>query len=799
MVYRLLVFMGLLAAALDGWGQGAVNVSGYVYDGAGNGLELVVIQVRGTAVGAVSDAKGYYSLRVAGGDSVVILYSCLGYNRAERILVRPGADSRVNVRMSALSISLGEVSVTAARRQVSSMEYMDASKVRTIADPGGGGIESLVVTYAGVSSSNELSSQYSVRGGSYDENIVYVNGLEVFRPLLIRSGQQEGLSFVNPDLTGAVAFAAGGFEARYGDKMSSVLDITYKKPEAFEGSVSAGLLGGSAYVGGAHKGLTHVTGVRFKTSKSLLGTLDTDAEYDPVFVDLQTFITLGLRNGWEVDFLGNIASNTFDFAPRSRSTSFGTDKRVVGFNVAFTGAEKDRFNTLFGALTVKKKVSEGLEAGLQFSVFNNNEEEGYDISGAYFIAENEDPAASNPLEVGLYHEHARNSLHALVANAGHYGIYKTGGNSLLWGATVQAERVAGKINEWERRDSAGYSLPHRKDGVYTLSNLYSSDNIEGVRLSAYLQDIFKFRSPAGLFTLIGGVRGSYWTYNNEFILSPRVSAAFAPNINNNITLRAATGLYYQPPFYKELRKVVEDGDGNSVVELNSHLLSQRSFHIIAGGDYAFKADGRNFKITAEAYFKYLDRLNPYTVDNVKIRYYGENCARGYMAGVDLKLFGEFVPGIDSWLSVSLMKGEQVINSTVTAPLPNDPGYSLSLFFQDYFPRFKRVSLNLRGILSGRLPVTAPGKGYESGYYETSPYRRVDMGMSYLVGGAGDAFMERGFLRGIRNIRLSLDVFNLFDINNVSSYMWISDVYARQFAVPNYLTGRRLNVRVSVDF
>lgn len=781
-------------------GQERIRISGYVYDADGSPVELAVVQAGNGPAGAMTNEKGYYTLTVAPADSLVLRYSCLGYNKAERILPSARADMRLNVRMNAATLSLGEVSVTASRRQINTMEYVNAGKIKLIPDPSGGSIESLVVTYAGVSSSNELSSQYSVRGGSFDENIVYVNGLEVFRPLLIRSGQQEGLSFVNPLLTEAVSFAAGGFEARYGDKMSSVLDITYKKPQATEGSVSASLLGTNAYVGYSAGRFTHVTGLRYKTSRSLLGTLDTEAEYDPVFVDLQTYLTYRPAPRWEANFLGNLATNRYRFVPHSRSTSFGTDKNVQEFSVNFEGQELDRFQTLFGALTLKYNPGEHAEFGLQASAFDSREEESYDLSGSYWLgAKDGGESGVSPLERGLYHEHARNSLRAGVLYLGHYGSVRSQSHTVQWGAGVQAERISDRISEWERRDSAGYSLPHREDGVYMISNLYSNNSLAGTRLSAYLQDVFKFRSSRGLFTLTAGVRAGYWTYNGEFIFSPRASLGFIPNANRNFTLRLASGVYYQPPFYKELRRTGQDQAGNNVVTLNEDLKSQRSVHFIAGGDYAFRILDRNFKLTAELYYKKLDRLNPYTIDNVKIRYYGENCAQGYAAGVDMKFFGELVPGVDSWLSLSLTKAGQTIRRQTQAPLPNNPGYNLSLFFQDYFPGYERVKLNLRGLLSGRLPVTAPFQGYESGYYYTTPYRRIDIGMSYQLAGGADPVMDRGFLRRLKNIWIGADVFNLLDFSNVSSYLWITDVHERSFAVPNYLTGRRFNVRLIVDF
>lgn len=801
MKIRAIAALLFILLSISAFGQGRAKISGYIRDADGNPLDLVNVRVKNTLNGAMSNEKGHYSLSVATGDSVTLIYSCLGYNKAERIIPQVTKDMRLNVQMNYTSIELGEVTAVAMRRQTNTVETLNADRVKLLPDPAGGSIESLVVTFAGVSSNNELSSQYSVRGGSYDENIVYVNGLEVFRPLLIRSGQQEGLSFINPDMTESVNFSAGGFEARYGDKMSSVLDITYKKPKGFEGSASASLLGANAYIGSSSGRFTQVTGFRYKTGRSLLKTTDTDAEYDPNFIDLQTYMTYQLAPKWEINFLGNLAINNYKFIPHTRETSFGTATNAKKFTVYMSGQERDKFETLFGALTLKHNLNENTELGLQASAFTSKEEEGYDIAGDYWLgdAAEGDGGDMQELSVARYNEHARNRLHSNIMNVGHYGIARIKSNTLKWGATVQMEKISDKISEWEKRDSAGYSLPQGGSTVNVIANLFSDNKLESTRISGYLQDIFKFRTKQGLFTLVGGVRGSYWSYNKEFIFSPRASLGFIPNFDQNLTFRLASGLYYQSPFYKELRTTVEDEYGNSITQLNSDLKSQRSIHVIAGGDYTFRASGRNFKISADMYYKKLDNLNPYTVDNVKIRYYGENCAKGHAMGLDVKFFGEFVPGTDSWISFSLMKAEQSIRGSEYVPMPNSQGYNVSLFFQDYFPGYKRVKLNLKGVLSGGLPVTAPRRGYEEGYFRTPAYKRVDLGFSYQLAGGTDAIMDRGFFRNLKNIWLGLDIFNLFDIKNTSSYYWITNIDNQQYAIPNYLTGRQLNVRLIVDF
>ena len=749
MKIRAIATLLFILFSISAFGQGRAKISGYIRDADGNPLDLVNIRVKNTLNGTMSNEKGHYSLSVATGDSVTLIYSCLGYNKAERILPQVTKDMRLNVQMNYTSLELGEVVATAIRKQTTTLETLNADRVKLLPDPAGGSIESLVVTFAGVTSNNELSSQYSVRGGSYDENIVYVNGLEVFRPLLIRSGQQEGLSFINPDMTEAVNFSAGGFEARYGDKMSSVLDITYKKPKGFEGSASASLLGANAYVGSSSGKFTQVTGFRYKTGRSLLKTTDTDAEYDPNFIDLQTYMTYQLAPKWEINFLGNLAINNYKFIPHTRETSFGTATNAKKFKVFMSGQERDKFETLFGALTLKHNLNDNTELGLQASAFTSKEEEGYDIAGDYWLgdAAEEGGGEIQNLSIARYNEHARNRLHSNIMNVGHYGVARIKNNTLKWGATVQLEKINDKISEWEKR----------------------------------------------------GVRGSYWSYNREFIFSPRASIGFIPNFDQNLTFRLASGLYYQSPFYKELRTTVQDEHGNSIIQLNKNLKSQRSIHVIAGGDYTFRASGRNFKVSADMYYKKLDNLNPYTVDNVKIRYYGENCAQGHAMGLDVKFFGEFVPGTDSWISFSLMKAEQSIRGSEYVPMSNSQGYNVSLFFQDYFPGYKRVKLNLKGVLSGGLPVTAPRTGYEDGYFRTPTYKRVDLGFSYQLAGGTDAIMDRGFFRNLKNIWLGLDIFNLFDIKNTSSYYWITNIDNHQYAIPNYLTGRQLNIRLIVDF
>ncbi len=792
----LITLLFLLISAM-GFSQ-RVKISGTVVDTDNQPLELATAQVSGTANLVMTNEKGYFVLSVNAGDSITIVFSCLGYNRTKKVIQDPREGMHFTVVMRHMSVELGEFTVRAQRSQTGMTQKLDLGNTRLNTDASGGNIESRLGTEMGVSNKNELSSQYSVRGGNYDENIVYVNGIEVHRPLLIRSGQQEGLSFINPDLTGEVRFSSGGYEPKYGDKMSSVLDIIYKKPEAFEGAATVSMMGGSLYVGSAGKKFTQITGIRYKQNSYLLGTLDTKGEYDPVFLDAQTYMTYRFSPKVEWNFLGNFSKNKYNFTPVNRSTSYGSIEAAKNFTVYFDGQEVDNFETLFGSTGFTFRPRESTELAIQLSAFQSKEEETYDISGEYFLSDVISSDEMSLIGVGNYHEHARNHLKSDVVTLTHMGSQKYEQHTLRWSLGYQHEKINDRIREWEMRDSTGYSLPYDGIRVNVYENLYSRNDISSNRFSGYLQDTYKFRIEQGIFSLTAGVRGSYWDYNKEFIVSPRASIGFIPSFDQRFTFRFATGLYYQAPFYKEFRMTQTDSEGNSEIVLNQDIRSQRSIHFVLGGDYAFYAISRPFKFTAEAYYKKLDDLVPYTVDNVKVRYYGQNISSGYATGLDMKIFGEFVPGTDSWLCFSLMKAEQDIEG-VKVPLPTDQRYSISMFFTDYFPRYKKVRLNLRAIWSAGLPFSPPGQGYESGYFNSSAYRRIDVGMTYQLSKDTDEFMNKGFFRHLKNIYFGLDCFNLFAINNVNSYYWVTAVNNVQYAVPNYLTGRQLNVKMVVEF
>lgn len=782
-----------------------VKIGGTITDEHGSPIELATVRLEGTATGAVSDLKGRYSFTFQAADSVVVVYSMIGYQTRKRTLKNPKGNISLNMMLPPAEFELGEVVVTEHQRQTGTVQRIDAGAGRLMPDATGGSVEAVLATQAGVSSNNELSSQYNVRGGSFDENMVYVNGIEVYRPLLVRAGQQEGLSFVNPDMVESIGFSTGGYEARFGDKMSSVLDITYKKPERTEGSVNLSLLGASAYVGVKTPKLTWTNGLRYKTSTYLLGTLETKGEYDPNFIDYQTYLNWTPTKRWELQVMGNFSQNRYNFYPADRNTRFSSMEGVKEFKVYFGGQEKDLFRTYFGAASLIHNLNAGHQLALQASAFSTREQETYDITGQYWLNDlgstDDDgnvSGESETLGVGTYMEHARNYLDADVQTLALTGTHRLNHHTMRWGLEMKREQIEERLREWEMRDSAGYSIPHVPDGPELVYSLSSRQKISSTRFSFYAQDTYKFQSSAGLFTLTAGLRASYWDWNKEFIVSPRASIALIPAANDRFTLRASAGVYYQAPFYKEFRDTTTVA-GNSTVSLNHDIKSQRSIHFVLGGDYNFRMAGRPFRFSTEVYYKALSNLIPYNIDNVRVSYYGYNAAKGYARGIDMKLFGEFVPGTDSWLTLSLMKTEEKIDGR-WIPRPTDQRYNLSLYFTDYFPGSTKWQMNLKAALSGGLPFGPPHGGREANLYRTSPYKRVDIGMSRcLLGNADGNTYRTGLRRYLRSVWLGVDVLNLLDISNVNSYYWVTDSGNNQYAVPNYLTRRQINVRMLVEF
>ena len=775
------------------------TLQGRVTDQENNPIELATVSVVKQGKVALTSLNGEFSLHLQSADSVAVKFSMIGYKTKTRVLRHPKGKLTLQVQLHTDVNTLAEVQVTGQKIQTGQTDELNVEDAKLAPSASGNSVESLIQQQAGVSTHNEMSSQYNVRGGAFDENSVYINNVEIYRPLLVRSGQQEGLSIINPHMVDKIGFSTGGYAAKYGDKMSSALDITYKKLQpkggrksVAEGSLSASLLGAETYLGVGTKKLSWLNSVRYKTNSYLLGTTDTKGEYKPNFLDYQTYLSYAPNKRWKVDFIGNISDNHYNFTPQNRETTFGTQQDVKSFKVYFDGQEKDRFLTYFGTLGIIRNITDKTSVSVLGSAFYSKEQEKYDIQGQYWLDQTE---TSENLGVGTYFEHARNYLAARVLSAKVILKHKTQRHDIEVAYTYKKEHISENSVEYEMRDSAGYSIPHTGKDLYLIYSMKAKNTLDANRTGAYAQDTYRFSSKGGHthFTFNYGVRMSHWSFNKETLFSPRISIGIIPAYSENTTLRLAAGLYYQAPFFKELRDT-STVNGITQASLNSNIKSPRSIHFIAGYDYRFCINNQRYRFTAEAYYKSLGNLIPYSVNNVKVVYYGENRASGHSAGIDLKLYGEFVPGTDSWLTFSMMNTQMKLNGK-NVPLPTDQRYAINLFFTDYFPGTERWRMSLKLALADGLPFSTPHRELETSTFRAPAYKRADIGMSYKLLD-NSKHTNKSLLK---KIWLSVDCLNLFGIDNVNSYYWVTDVANQQYAVPNYLTGRQINGRILVEF
>lgn len=780
------------------------TLQGRVTDDDNNPVELATVSVVSQGKVAFTSLKGEFSMHLHSTDSVAVKFSMIGYKTKVRILRKPRGKQTLQVVLHTDATMLGDVNVTGEKIQSDQMQQIKIKDINMAPSANGNGVEGIIQQQAGVSTHSELSSQYNVRGGAFDENSVYINNVEVYRPFLVRSGQQEGLSVINPYMVDKIGFSTGGYGAKYGDKMSSALDITYKtlkakgKKPVVEGSLAASLLGTDAYIGIGTRKLSWLNSVRYKTTSYLLGSLETKGEYKPNYLDYQTYLSYQPNKRWKIDFIGYISDNHYNFEPSDRETSFGTMENVKSFRVYFDGHEKDRFLTYFGTLGITRNITRNTSLSLLGSAFYTKEQEKYDIQGQYWLDQTE---TSENLGVGTYFEHARNYLSARVMSAKLMLRHKVQKHNVEAAVTLKREHIEENSIEYEMRDSAGYSVPHTGKDLYMIYSMKARNELNANRMETYIQDTYRFSGGIAdstgngqtHYTLNYGVRMSHWNFNRETILSPRISLAIIPANHENTTLRLAAGLYYQAPFFKELRDTTTV-NGVTVASLNEKIKSQRSIHFIAGYDYRFRMNDQRFKFSAEAYYKALSNIVPYSVSNVKVVYYGQNECSGHAAGLDFKLYGEFVPGTDSWLSLSLMDTKMKLNGK-SIPLPTDQRYAVNLFFTDYFPGSRKWRMSLKLAFADGLPFAAPHKELETNSFRATAYRRADIGMSYQLLD-NSRHEKKTFLK---NVTLGVDCLNLFGIDNVNSYYWVTDVTNQQYAVPNYLTGRQLNARVLLEF
>ncbi len=808
--------------------QNKATVYGTIKDSeTKNAIEFATISLSGEAGGVNTDKDGKYELIVPAGKEITIVISHLSYgNTFIKMKLAAGEKKEISPNIKINSISFTQVEIEDIQGRRGTMRRIDP-KLISVFPTAGSGVEALLKTLPGVVSNNELSSQYSVRGGNYDENLIYVNDIEVYRPFLVRSGQQEGLSFINSDMVSSILFSSGGFDARYGDKMSSVLDVQYRKPREFGGTVTGSVLGGALHLEGISKSarLTYQLGLRQRSNKYILSALDTKGEYKPSFVDGQFFVTYDFTPEFEINILGNYARNKYQLIPENRETDFGTVNEALRLKVYFDGKEVDDYETYTGAISAIYRPNKDLKLKFITSAYQSKEFETYDIQGQYYIYQLENDFAKDNFGdikfsrgVGTFFNHARDYLTATVYNAEHKGYYK----DWRWGTKYQHEQINDQLSEWKMVDSAGYSLPLNPSSSIDLQDVVKQKiSIGSNRFTSYLQNTWSWGNSKD-YSLTAGVRTNYWDLNNQFLVSPRATFSIKPNWKKDFLFRASSGYYYQPPFYRELR----DFQGN----INYNLKAQTSIHFVLGSDYNFKAWNRPFKFVSELYYKHLDNLVPYEIDNVRIRYYAKNNARGYATGIDMKVNGEFVNGIESWFSLSVMQTKedlkddfyyQYLNSDGVVIIPGyttnnvktdsvrkEPGYiprptdqrvNVGIFFQDYIPRLPAFKMHLNFLLGTGMPFGPPSFQRYKDTLRMPPYRRVDIGFSYQIKSEEKELKKKNPLHYIKSMWISLEVFNLLQVNNTISYLWIKDVTNREYAIPNYLTARQLNLKLITKF
>jgi len=806
MLQKILIFL-LFLLPVTLLSQQTGVIFGKINDSNGQPVFNANITLSDHAGGTTSNKEGSYELRIPANKTVLISISYIGYEIPPfEVAVKPGERKEVNKTVTSSATQLESIEVKDQQIRKSTFNRLDPKSVTFIPSMNSS-VEDLIKTMPGVSSRNELSSQYSVRGGNYDENLVFVNDIEVYRPFLIRSGQQEGQSFLNPDLVSSISFSAGAFDAKYGDKMSSVLDIKYKRPTSFEGSFDISLLGANAHVEGTFaKKFSYLLGVRYKTYTYFLKGLDTKGNYKPRFFDIQGMLNYEISKKWEISLLGMYSDNSFKLIPETRETSFGTLNEAYKITIFFDGQEVDGYQNWLGAMTLSYKPNPNLRLKLISSLYQTRESETYDVSGEYWLGKLEvyqgdgSGQVSELLGVGSYIDHARNYLEGTVFNVEHRGTFEKGIDLLQWGIKYQHEYFLNTMNEWALTDSAGYSLPNPPDSIgssnpphddFTISDVIRSKNtVAANRLSAFGQNTWTFRNEKNEISLTAGLRAIYYDWNGQFLLNPRANISFKPYWKKEVVFRFATGYYSQPPTFRELTDLY----GNVVQDLKA----QTSIQFVAGSDLYFKAWQRPFKFVAEVYYKYLQDLIPYSIDNMKIRYYGNNDAYGYAAGVDFRINGEFVKGVESWASLSIMKTMENIDGE-WIPRPTDQRINLSIFFQDYIPHYPTWRMNLTLFYGTGIPFGPPDSPKNQQTLRIPPYRRVDIGLSKQIIGETTRFSQKNPLRVMNSMWISLEVFNLLQISNTVSYIWVTDINNVQYAVPNYLTPRQFNLKLLATF
>lgn len=793
----ILFILFYLLITLPVFAQKKWNLTGTVINTNQQPLNGATVTIQPTAIATATNNNGVFQLHIPHNKHITLTVTHIGYEPyIQKIFIQNNKTLNLSITLIPKEENIKEVIIhnNKIHQRNTSINTKNIKHLPTV---GAGAVEQLIKTLPGVASNNELSNQYAVRGGNFDENLVYINEIEMYRPKLTRSGQQEGLSIINPDMVNNIRFSAGAFDAHYGDKMSSVLDIKYKNPTEFTANASVSLLESSAYIANRHNRFSYAIGSRYKSNQYLLKTLDTKGDYQPNFTDIQALVNYRINNKISVGFWGTYNHNNYKFAPSNRNTSFGTISNALNLKIYFDGNENDQFIANSTAVTVKYHPNSDNFLRLIANRYYTKEQEYFDIMGQYYLSDlylSQGGSPSNELEnlgIGTFIDHARNKLTQKVHSLQLKGDHNIKKLFVQWGVLFKTNHLKNTINEWQYQDSAGYAIPVSATDIRLAYARKANQKINSHKISAFAQATKAFEMPKGELQITGGVRYKHWSYNKSSIFSPRFSIYYIPKWKHKVRFKFATGYYQQMPSYREMLAI----NGKTA----SNLKAQKSIHYVLGHDYYFKLWNRPFKLSSELFYKDLQSVIPYDMENVRIRYYGNKRAKGYAMGLDVRMNGEFVKGTESWMSLSLLKTEEDIigDGKGNIPRPTDQRFNFALCFQDYLPHNPSYKMYLMLVYGGKIPIWTPKHNKLDNYFRMPNYRRVDLGFSKVL--IDENHRKQGFLRAVKSLWIGLEIFNILDINNTVSYLWVKDYSGNQYAVPNYLTGRKINLKLNVKF
>ncbi len=791
------IFLICITFNSTAFAQSKWNLIGTIFNLEQQPMRGATVTIQGTAIATSSNKKGVFFLNVPTNKNITLQITHIGYLPHQQQLFITKNQPHLHIVLRPKKEDIKEVVVSGKNNIRQKNTIIPIKKLEHIPTAAGGSVEQLIKTLPGVTSNNELSNKYAVRGGNFDENLVYINEIEMYRPKLIRSGQQEGLSIINPDMVQNIQFSAGGFDAHYGDKMASVLDIKYQQPKAFSAKANISLLNNSVFVANRHQRFSYALGIRNKSNQYLLKTLDTKGDYHPSFTDIQALFNYRINSKINIDFWATYNRNRYQFSPTDRESSFGTISNARRLKIYFDGNENDKYIANNTALKVKYQPNADTYLRLIANRYHTDEQEYFDILSQYYLSDlyvSQGGEINNELEhlgIGTSINHARNQLTQEVKNIQFKGDHHSHDWLLKWGVGIKWNHLNDKINEWQYQDSAGYTMPLSATHINMASVRNTKNKIKSRQIAVFAQGTKVFRMNKGELQLTGGLRYKHWNYNNQSIISPRFSIYYIPQWQHKMRFKLAAGIYQQMPEYREMLTI----NGN----ISNHLEAQKSIHYIIGHDYYFQLWNRPFKITSELYYKKLQSVIPYNMENVRIRYDTDKRAKGYAMGFDFRMNGEFVAGTESWVSFSLLKTEEDIIGDHQGYMPraSDQRFHFALCFQDYLPNNPSYKMYLMLIYGGKIPVWTPKYHQADNYFRMPHYRRLDLGFSKVF--INKNHRSTGWLRSVKSLSVGIVFFNVLDIKNTVSYLWTKDYTGKQYATPNYLTGRKINVNLSIQF